>query len=497
MGGGRQFVRLAGAVLALAVAACRDEPTRAVTPFQVEASLSSAPGVEAGTLVDPAPTFVVVNVDGKPLANVPVTIAITRGGGTLRNVPLRTGPSPTPIGDWTLDTIAGVNEVTIVAGPAPAIHVAVTGVAGPAARITSTGPHDAPAGAIVDGLTLRLADRHGNAVPGAIVQLQVGTGGGEVSPASAMTDVSGRVEGVAWRLGRLGGPQRLSAVSGAARGDIDATIRSGFTPEVRFVGAPAAEVQAALAWAADRIRAGVTGDLGDVPVLNFDLSRCGVQGSTLSEVVDDVIIYAMVVPIDGGGRVLASAGPCVQRTQSRFPVIGVMRFDLEDITELSANGRLAPVVLHEMMHVMGLGSLWRDFLAGSGTQDPRFTGSKAAAECLAAGGMGYCSDGRVPVENTGGSGTAEVHWRESVFDSEVMTGYVETTASMPLSVMTLASLEDLGYRINRLSADPFQFGSPRAASPRLSAVLAPPWETLLEARWEIAPGGWLRPLNPR
>lgn len=489
---------MAGAAAAIAgLGACRDEPTRAVTPFAVEASLSAGPGAPAGSVLSPAPTFVVLNVDGKPLANVPVAIAVSRGGGTLRDAPTRTAAGPTPIGVWTLDTIAGINEVTVLAGPAPAIRITITGQAGTPARITTHGAADAPAGALLTGLTLRVQDRFGNAVPSAPLGFAITAGGGEVSPASATTDASGQFSGITWRLGRLGGPQRLLASSGSVQAGIEAVIRSGFTPDVRFHGeAPSAEVRAAFEEAASRIRASVVGDLPAVPVLNFDLSRCGVQGAALAETVDDVIIYASVAPIDGSGRVLASAGPCIQRTQSRFPVIGIMRFDSEDIADLVSNGRLAPIVLHEMLHVLGFGSLWRDWLVGSGTQDPRFTGRLAGAECIVAGGLGQCGDGRVPVENVGGSGTAEVHWRESVFDREVMTGYAEVTADMPLSLITLASLEDLGYSINRLAADPFRIEA-IPVSPRLAPAPRPPWEEVMAPRFEVTPSGWVRPLIGR
>jgi hypothetical protein len=262
---------------------------------------------------------------------------------------------------------------------------------------------------------------------------------------------------------------------------------------------PSPEVQAAFVLAGDRLRAGIIGDVADVPVLNFDMSRCGAQGVTVNETIDDVVIYAQVTPIDGVGKVLASAGPCVQRTQSRFPVIGVMRFDSEDLAALSANGRLAAVVFHEMMHVIGFGPIWpkRDLLIGSGTQDPRFAGPLAGAQCIAAGGLSICLDGRVPLENTGGSGTAEVHWRESVFDAEVMTGFVETTADMPLSAMTIASIEDLGYAVNLLAADPYRIEVPGAVAPRLSPLLAPPWETIMIPLFEVTPAGWVRPIPPR
>ena len=124
---GRRFVRSASAaacrlVALIAFAACRDEPTSATAPFSVEASLSAVPERTVGTIVTPSPTFVVRNANGDALANVPVTITVTAGGGTLLDPPLRTESGATSVGRWTLDTIAGLNEITIVAGDAPRIR---------------------------------------------------------------------------------------------------------------------------------------------------------------------------------------------------------------------------------------------------------------------------------------------------------------------------------------------------------------------------------------
>jgi hypothetical protein len=298
-------------------------------------------------------------------------------------------------------------------------------------------------------------------------------------------------------MGRLGGAQQLIATSGTVRAEIVASIRSEFDPIVRVLGPALPEqVATAMTMAVDRLHAGIVSDVGDVPVLNFDMSRCGLPGATLNETVDDLVIYAMVTPIDGVGRILASAGPCVLRTQSRFPVIGIMRFDADDINALAGNGRLPAVVLHEMLHVVGIGTLWRtrDMLFGSGTTDPRFIGLLAGAQCISAGGFTGCADGRVPVENLGGSGTQEVHWRESVFDREMMTGFVEANADMPFSSMSIASLEDLGYVVNLLSADPFTVPAPGTVAPRLSPLLLPPWETLTLPVFEVTPAGWVRPI---
>ena len=502
---GRRFVRsVTSALVSLAplagLAACGDEPTSATAAFSIEGSLSGEPDAVVGTIVTPAPAFVVRNSAGDVLANVSVTITITKGDGTLHNAPLRTGIGPTPVGEWTLDTLAGVNEIRIVAGSAPPVTISVTGIAGPPASVSAGGTLDGLAGDFLNSpFVLRVRDRYGNPVPGAGIYLTIGKGGGEVTPSELTTDDSGAASGIAWRLGRFGGSQQLVATVGSLRAEIAATIRSGFDPVIKPMGQPLPQaLSAALTAAAERIRATIVGDAADVPVLNFDLSRCGLQGATLNETVDDVVIFAMVTPIDGVGQVLASAGPCVLRTQSRFPVIGLMRFDADDIAALTANGRLSAVVLHEMLHVIGIGTLWRtrDMLIGSSTTDPRFIGALAGAQCVTSGGLSNCSDGRVPVENAGGTGTAEVHWRESVFDREVMTGFVEPDADMPFSTISIASLEDLGYRVNLLSADAFRVLPPTPVSLRLSPQLLPPWETVVQPLFEVTQTGWLRPFVP-
>ena len=471
-----------------------------MAPFSIEASLSGEPDAVVGTIVTPAPAFVVRNSAGDALVNVPVTITITKGDGSLANVPLRTGTGPTAIGEWTLDTIARVNEIRIVAGSAPPVTVTVAGIAGDPASVSAAGTLDGLAGDFLNGLfTLRVRDRYGNPVSGAGINLSVAKGGGEVSPPTLTTDDNGVASGITWRLGRFGGSQQLVATVGSLRAEIPATIRSEFDPIIRTIGQPLpAALASALTMAADRIRATIVGDAGDVPVLNFDMSRCGLQGAALNEVVDDVVIFAMITPIDGVGKVLASAGPCVLRTASRFPVIGMMRFDSDDVDALTASGRLPAVVLHEMLHVIGIGTLWRtrDMLIGATTTDPRFIGSLAGVQCISSGGLTDCSDGRVPVENSGGTGTADVHWRESVFDREVMTGFVEQNSDMPFSTISIASLEDLGYLVNLLSADPFQVLPQAPVSPRLSPRLLPPWEKVDLPGFEITPQGWVRPFLP-
>jgi hypothetical protein len=83
--------------------------------------------------------------------------------------------------------------------------------------------------------------------------------------------------------------------------------------------------------------------------------------------------------------------------------------------------------------------------------NPRFTGSHAIQAYQAIGG-----DGDVPVENQGGEGTRDAHWRQSVLGNERMTGFSAAPGvPQPLSVVSLASFRDLGYAVDLDAADSF------------------------------------------
>lgn len=214
---------------------------------------------------------------------------------------------------------------------------------------------------------------------------------------------------------------------------------------IRPVGTMDPAVSAAFANAAARWERIITADVPDLtPSPSFD----GCLGVGPTGVIDDMVIDVEVDPIDGAGNVLGSAGPCLSGPDG-LPRAGEMHFDSADVANLVAGGRFDAVVLHEMGHVLGVGTSWGALLTGGGTADPRFTGANAVAEWHALGGTGT-----VPVEDTGGAGTAGSHWRESVFGNELMTGWISSTSN-PLSRMTIASLEDLGYHVDLSQADPY------------------------------------------
>jgi len=84
-----------------------------------------------------------------------------------------------------------------------------------------------------------------------------------------------------------------------------------------------------------------------------------------------------------------------------------------------------------------------------------FSGPAAGAAFAAIGGSGP----DVPVENDVdffGLGSVNSHWRESVFDDELMTP--AANGSLALSEVSVAAMADLGYEVDPRAADPFSLG---------------------------------------
>lgn len=167
---------------------------------------------------------------------------------------------------------------------------------------------------------------------------------------------------------------------------------------------------------------------------------CGARAPAFTGTVDDVLIDVILTQIDGPGRVLGSAGPCFAN-DNNLSLHGTMRFDVADIDVFLNRGLLDEIIVHEMGHVLGVGTLWNFRRAlRSPAPDFRFLGDMANVGYNSVGG-----DGLVPIEDMFGAGTRGSHWRESTFDNELMTGFIEVNNVNILSRVTAGSMRDLGY----------------------------------------------------
>lgn len=210
---------------------------------------------------------------------------------------------------------------------------------------------------------------------------------------------------------------------------------NGFNIEIVFSGSWTTELKAAMIQATEFLSDIITGDLPDAIV-----------GSSL---IDDVRINATLTAMDGVGGKLGSGGMEAYRSGSYLTTVGRMSFDEADAVNLLSKGLWDDVISHEILHALGFGLTWNALgLVTTVGTDMRFNGDNATLaynqEFAAIAGADSLSDVGVPIETDGGSGTAGKHWDEATFGSELMTGWISNNA--PISTMTIAALEDMGYQ---------------------------------------------------
>jgi len=361
----------------------------------------------------------------------------------------------------------GSAEVTATAGSASASsNVDVNQTPTQLQKISGDG-QTAPAGATLTApLVVQVNDAGGSPIPGRTVSFTVTQGEGSSATATAITGNDGRAS-TSFTTGTIAGAAQELSVSVATTAltvmftATAAADHSAFNIGLRYLSTATPAQQQAFTNARLKWENAISADLADVPLIS-QAEDCGPGSPAVNQTIDDVLILVRLVPIDGPGNILGGAGPCYVRDPGDpLTVMGVMQFDTDDLEQLETGGFLGDVILHEMGHVLGIGTLWdlQGLLAdaslppGSGT-DPHFTGAGAIAAFDDAGGVAYVAGAKVPVENTGGGGTADSHWRESVLDNELMTGFIGAGQN-PLSRITIASLADQGYQVDLAAADDY------------------------------------------
>ena len=216
---------------------------------------------------------------------------------------------------------------------------------------------------------------------------------------------------------------------------------SNFTPEMR-----AAVNEAADTWEDAILRSDFVG--GHTLTIVVGGQNQGVQGF---EAVAAPDLTPSTLLIDSDFNALPTRGVSIVNTNPQK--MQNFRANTDYFTDL---------MTHEFGHVMGIGTLWeRNNLIDPITGDYR--ANTEAGRVYNDRRIGQNAD--IPLTTGVGEGSDSLHWREEVFGNELMTHRLETPgASHPMSELTLASLEDIGWTVDYTVADAFPDNSTRAST---------------------------------
>ena len=438
---------------------------------QIVAATAMEQETQVNTPVPVLPSVRAVDLYGNPIAGTAVTFTVVQGNGTITGAQQSTNDlGRATVGAWTAGTAIGQQILSATASGVAAANFSVIALAGPPADLLKFAGDNQPGIANTNISTppgVRVVDAFGNPVGRVPVLFTPGTNSGTVSGGSAVSDpATGTAFVGSWRLGTAT-TQTLTATSSAIPNK-SATFTSTvsvslFDVDIRFIGNASLAARTAFANAVAKWRQVIVGSIGSVtanipagPAAN----SCVSWSPAVTGTVQNTVIFARIDSIDGpgtpgAGTILGRASPCYVNGNN-IPFMGFMEFDSYDVDQLVSRGQFEKVVLHEIGHVLGIGTIWnfrRSLLNTTNTEDPYFVGSAARAQFAAINSVTY-SGNPVPVENTGGPGTINSHWRTSIMQRELMQGFA-VNQPQPLSRITVGSLQDLGYTVNLAAADAF------------------------------------------
>jgi hypothetical protein len=168
-----------------------------------------------GTLL---PTMLIMRAfgtNGKPIQGIPISFSVIAGGGTVDPATGTSDANGEVKSKWTLGPASSVQSVAATAPNVEAVILNALGIL-PSDMIIAQGNGQTakPLAALSVPLVLRVTGTNNVPIPGQTVALAITSGGGSLSPQSAVTNALGEVS-VRWTLGPTVGTQTATATAGA------------------------------------------------------------------------------------------------------------------------------------------------------------------------------------------------------------------------------------------------------------------------------------------
>jgi adhesin/invasin len=249
-------------------------------------SLVTQSGV-AGQVAGSDPSVVVRDAQGNPSSGVTVTFAVTAGGGTLSGATQVTNINGiATVTSWTFGSVAGINTVVASATGLPSVTFNATTTGVPSQVVAFAGNNQAAVQgtAVTTKPAVRVTDQNGQGASNVQVTFQVTGGGGNITNAVQLTDVTGVATVGSWTLGNGATPNTLTATVG--------------------VGGVAGNPVLFTASAATKIAITQEPPTNVNPGTNFSLT---VQLQDAASVLSQVNLHPLTISIESGGGTLTAA----------------------------------------------------------------------------------------------------------------------------------------------------------------------------------------------
>jgi hypothetical protein len=200
-------------LLIVAAAACKS-----TTDTPVPARLTIVQGALQQAAVGSAlPTPIVLRVtgtDGAPVPQIPVSLTVTAGGGTVDPASAISDANGEVKAKWTLGPLTVAQALSASVPGLEPISVPAVGILPSDIVIAQGNNQSAKASAALPvQLILRVTGGNNVPMPNQTVAFTIASGGGSISPASAVTNALGEVT-VRWTLGPVVGAQTATATAG-------------------------------------------------------------------------------------------------------------------------------------------------------------------------------------------------------------------------------------------------------------------------------------------
>lgn len=168
----------------------------------------------AGTVLPTPIVLRVYSTEGSPMANVPVSFNVLAGGGSVDPGTAKSDGNGEVKARWTLGP---GSQVQTLVGSAPGVEPITLSALGILPSEIAIAQGNQQTGrvntALPVQLVLRVTGTNNVPIPGQTVALSIASGGGSLSPQSAVTNSLGEVT-VRWTLGPQVGLQTATATAG-------------------------------------------------------------------------------------------------------------------------------------------------------------------------------------------------------------------------------------------------------------------------------------------